>query len=336
MKGQLLRVAVPAPALSGNPLNDPLERTTPVYLPPGYDERGTARYPVVYFLHGSMGDALGWTHGSPFQLNVPDRVDALISEQKVPPLIAVFVDGFTSLGGTQWIDSAATGRYGEYLCKDVVDFVDQRFGTVATAAGRALVGKSSGGYGVLATVRDRPDRFGHVACHSGDAYFEYAYLPEFPKAVGPLTKAGGVEPWYADFRARAKATKMRGDDFAVINLLGLCSCYSPNLAAPLFVDLPFELRTGRLREDVWQRWLAQDPVRFLPGCLPRFKQLSSVFVDCGSRDEFFLQYGARMVGDLLKQGGVGVTYEEFDDGHRGTGYRYERSLLHFGPKLARG
>ncbi len=333
MKGQLRMVSVPAPSLEGNPLQDPSVRTTPLYLPPGYDE-GQKRYPVVYFLHGSMGDALGWTQSAVFQPNVPQRVDALIAAGKIPELIAVYVDGFTALGGTQWVNSAGTGPYGDYLCGDVVDFVDRTFRTVASSKGRALVGKSSGGYGVLATGRDRPERFAHLACHSGDAYFEYAYLPEFPKAVGPLRKAGGVAPWYAEFRARAQATKMRGDDFAVINLLGLASCYSPNLAAPHGLDLPFELRTGKIQDAVWAKWLAQDPVRFLPGCAKELAKHATVFVDCGSRDEYFLQYGARMVADALEQGGVPVHYEEFDDGHRGTGYRYERSLLHFGPMLA--
>ena len=54
------------------------------------------------------------------------------------------------------------------------------------AAARAVVGKSSGGYGALVMGAHHPDVFGHVASHAGDAGFEYCYLPDFPRAAAAL------------------------------------------------------------------------------------------------------------------------------------------------------
>jgi hypothetical protein len=112
--------------------------------------------------------------------------------------------------------------------------------------------------------------------------------------------------------------------------------YSPDPAAPLGLALPFELPSGRMRDDVWRRWLAEDPVRFVPAALDRYRRLSTVFLDCGTRDEYHLRWGARMVAEALRRGGVEVVHEEFEDGHGGTSYRLDRSLAVIAPRLRRG
>ncbi|HEX4932957.1 MAG TPA: alpha/beta hydrolase-fold protein, partial [Gemmatimonadaceae bacterium] len=251
-------------------------------------------------------------------------------------MIGVFVDGWTALGGSQWINSEATGRYRDYLVEDVVAHVDANFRTVASADGRGIFGKSSGGYGALVMGRHHPDVFGHLACHSGDAYFEYCYLPDFPKAASVLLKVPDHAAWFRDMVERAHATKMRGDDHPVLNTVAMAAAYSPNLREPLRVELPFDRETGRLRDDVWQRWLEHDPVRFVPENLARFGKLKTIFIDCGAKDEFHLRWGARMVVETLRKSGLEVFHEEFEDGHMGINYRYDRSLLHVVPRMAKG
>jgi hypothetical protein len=113
----------------------------------------------------------------------------------------------------------------------------------------------------------------------------------------------------------------------------MAAAYSPRPGAPLGLELPFEPGTARLRDEVWARWLEHDPARFVPGALAAFRRLRSVYVDCGTRDEFNLRWGARRVVEALRAGGVEVAHEEFDDGHRGIDYRYGRSLAHLGPRL---
>lgn len=334
MKGSIQLFQVFAGSLEGNPLNDPSTRTIPVYLPPGYADAPESRYPVVYFLHGFTGTGLQWLNTSPFTRTVPERLDALIA-QGAPPCIGVFVDGWTSLGGSQWINSEGIGRYRDYVARDLVTFVDRTFRTVTKGTARALVGKSSGGYGALVISRFHPDLFAHIGVHSADAGFEYCYLHELPQAAGPLLKAGGIENWYRDFINRSLATKMKGEDHVVINMLCMAAAYSPKKGEPLGLELPIDLQTGRLRVDVWNRWLVHDPVRFTPKHLDVYKKLKTIFIDCGTRDEFNLRWGARLLADEFRAGGVEHVHEEFEDGHMGVNYRFERSLGYLLPRLDR-
>ena len=335
MKGLVQVREIHSPSLDANPLGDPARRQTPVYLPPGYAAGGTERFPTVYFLHGYSGSGLGWLNVSAFSRTVPERLDALIEAGAVPPFIGVFVDGWTRVGGAQWENSEAIGRYRDYVVRDVVGWADRELRTVPKAAARAVVGKSSGGYGSLVMARSHPDVFAHLGCHSGDAYFEYCYLPDFPKAAAALTRAGGVEPWYREFVKRAQETKMAGDDHATISALAMSAAYSPRKGEPMNIELPFELETARLRPEVWSRWLVHDPVRFVPKHIDAFKRLKSVFIDCGARDEFNLRWGARMIAKEMKDEGMEIVHEEFEDGHMGINYRYDRSIAYLAPRLAR-
>ena len=335
MKGTVQVREIPSAALEGNPLGDPAKRPTPIYLPPGYAPSGTDRYPVVYFLHGFSGSGPGWLNVSAFARTVPERLDALVEAGSVPAFIGVFVDGFTRLGGAQWENSESVGRYRDYLVRDVVGWVDRELRSVPKAAAGAVVGKSSGGYGALVMGRSHPDVFGHLGCHSGDAYFEYCYLPDFPKAAGVLARAGGVEAWYREFVRRTTETKPASEDHPTLNLIAMAAAYSPRKGEPMGFDLPFDLATGRVRPEVWSRWLVHDPVRFVSKHIDAFKKLKSVFLDCGTRDEFNLRWGARMVAQELKAAGLEVVHEEFEDGHMGINYRYDRSAAYLVPRLDR-
>ncbi len=334
MKGQVVLHRVACPALLGNALGDPVERPCAVYLPPGY-ATSAEPYPLVLFLHAFLASATGWLNVSPFSPTVPERLDALIAEEGLPPCIAAFPDGWTALGGSQWTNSAATGRYRDAVVQDVLGWVDATFRTVRRREARAVVGRSSGGYGAWQLVRHHPDVFGHLAAHSGDAYFEYCFQADFPRAAGALLKAGGVDAWWQAFVPRARQTKMAGEDHPVLNALAMAAAFSPQAGEPLGLELPFELETGALRATVWERWLAEDPVRFVRGEPGPFLALKTAFIDCGTRDEYGLRWGARMLARALAAAGGAVTHEEYEDGHLGTSYRFESSLRLLLPRLAR-
>ncbi len=331
MEGRIVELEIESSALAGNPLGDPARRPLLAWLPPG----GAAGLPAVYFLHGFTGSARGWLNVSAFQPTVPERIDALVAAGELPPFVAVFPDGFTGVGGTQWLDAPAVGRYQSYVADEVVALVEARLGTIPSRAARAVMGKSSGGYGALRMGRDRPGVFAHLACHAGDAYFEYCYVPDFPRAAAALLAVRDAAAWLEDARRRARETKLSGGDHPVLNTLGMAAHYSPEPGAPLGLALPFELPSGRIRPDVWARWLEHDPVRFVPASLDAYRRLSSVFLDCGTRDEFHLRWGARMVAEALRRGGVAVEHQEFEDGHMGINYRYDASLKWIVPRLAR-
>jgi enterochelin esterase family protein len=110
----------------------------------------------------------------------------------------------------------------------------------------------------------------------------------------------------------------------------MAACYSPNpVATGLAIDYPCDLYTGELRPDVWARWLTHDPVELVERYAANLRQLRYIFVDCGTRDEFNLQYGARILVQRLRAAGIDCEHDEFDDDHRSIGYRYDVSV----PKL---
>lgn len=332
MEGKVVELEVDSAALAANPLGDPARRLVLVYLPAAH---GKAPLPAITFLHGFAGTARGWTSPSVFAPSVPERVDALVASGEIPPVVAAFPDGMTALGGTQWSNASAVGRYQDYVADDVARAVEDAFGTIPRREARAVVGKSSGGYGALRMGRDRPDAFALVGCHAGDAYFEYCYGPDLPKAAAGLLGAADAAAWLEGARRKAREAKLSWGDHVTLNTIAMSAHYSPNPAAPLGLDLPFELPSGRIREDVWARWLVHDPVRFVAEGMDAFRRLAGVFIDCGTRDEHELRWGARMIAATLREAGVAVEHQEFEDGHMGTGYRYDASLRWIAPRLAR-
>jgi enterochelin esterase family protein len=301
--------------LRNNPLGDPSVRRTPVYLPPSYP-RG--RYPVHYVLSGFTGFGEMLLSRGAWSESLPERLDRLIATRKMDEAIVVMPDCFTRYGGSQYLNSTATGPYEDYLVEELVPFMDRRYPTTGR---RSVLGKSSGGYGAMVLAMRHPELFHAVACHSGDMYFEYCYVPDFPKALDTFRKYGGPERY---LRAWEKMPKRnRGDLHAALNTWAMASCYSPRGRA---VDLPFDLETGELKEAVWRRWKAWDPVEMLADHAKNLKRLKMVFLDCGTRDQFALHHGARIFAGKARRLGLRVRFEEFDDDHSSISYRYDRSF----------
>ncbi len=313
--------------LNGNPLGDPVTRRLPVLLPPGYDADSDRRYPVIYGLTGYTGCGEMLLQVRPWNLDLRARLDRLYAAG-MPLAIVVLPDCFTRFGGSQYMNSSATGRYADYLTQELVPFIDGRYRTIADRAGRGVFGKSSGGYGALIMGMGHADLFGAIACHSGNSAFELCFQPDFPKTANAINAAGGLEAWWQAFEAKPK--KSRGD-IEVLMIIAMAACYSPDPAAPLGLALPFDCATCTLREDVWARWRAWNPVEMVDRAVDALRSLRLLFIDCGTRDEFHLHFGARRLVQRLRTHAIAHEHEEFDDGHMDIDYRYDVSL----PKLAR-
>ena len=303
--------------LEGNPPGDKHVRDVIVYLPPGYGE-SEARYPSVYCLTGFTGRGKMLLNDNAFTPNLAERMDGLIAGGKVRPMIVVMPDCFTFFGGSQYINSTATGRYEDYLTGEIVPFVDAQFRTINERGSRAVMGKSSGGYGALIMAMRHSDLFGLVCSTAGDAYFEYCYPMEFAKAFRRIK--GDPKGFMKEFWS---SERMGKDDFPALNAIGMSACYSPNGTD---FDLPFDLETGEMRDDVWRRWLEHDPVRLVEKHVENLKSLKLLYLDAGTRDEFNLDVGARILSKKLTEHGIDHIHEEFDDGHMSISYRYDRSL----------
>lgn len=311
-------------ALQANRMGDPAERRVPVWLPPDYETSG-ARYPVVYFLAGFGGGGRLLLSESLWGETLPQRLDRLVRAGTIRPMIVVMADCLTRLGGSQYINSAATGRYEDHLIDELLPFVDATFRTEPRRERRAVMGKSSGGYGATVLAMRHPEQFAAAADHSGDKYFELCYKADIPDAVAALARYDqSPARFLADFPQPATSRGRRW--FTLVNMLAMASCYSPNPDSEVGFDLPFDPYTGQLRDDVWARWLAHDPITLAAAHAEALGRLDLYYLDCGRWDEHHLQLGNRIYSARLRALGVPHVYEEFDGGHMNVAHRYEESL----------
>jgi S-formylglutathione hydrolase FrmB len=210
--------------------------------------------------------------------------------------------------------------------------VDSRYRTLAGPEHRGLTGKSSGGYGAMVVPMLRPDVFGGLATHSGDALFELCYLPEFRDVARVLRDEyeGSYDRFWEDFRSRPAFTKPW--DPYLLNTYAMAACYSANEDGS--IDLPFETTSGMLLDDVWQRWLAWDPVRMARRHADALRSQRAIYIDAGKRDEYFLDLGAEAFrGELEKLGITDVFFELFDAKHGGIDYRYPLAIRYLAERL---
>ena len=326
LAGRIDEHVITSELLRGNPLGDARERPLWVYTPPGYADEPDRRYPSVYVIQGYTGHVTMWRNRSPFRQPFPETADQVFASGQAPPAIVVYVDAWTSYGGSQFVDSPGTGQYHSYLCNEVVPWVDARYRTVADREHRAIMGKSSGGFGSMITPMLRPDLFSGLATHAGDALYEQCYLREFGAAVRLLRDYDAdIWAWWADFRSRVSFTHPA--DATLLGILGVAACFSAR--ADGSVDLPFDPRTGVVRPEAWQRWLDWDPVRMAPKHADALRTMRSIWIDAGTRDDYFLDVGAEAFRAELRAIGVAddvVRYELFDATHSGIDYRYPMSL----------
>ncbi len=329
IEGRVQTLVVDSAVLAGNPLGDPTRRELPVYLPPRRDPRGL---PLIFVLAGFTGVGAGQLRGTPWEPSFPERYERLLAAGRVAPAVFAFPDAFTRLGGSQYRNSPATGRYEDHLLQELLPRVESEFGVGGRRERRGLMGKSSGGYGALHLCLAHPELFSALASHAGDAGFELCYKPDFPKLLAQLEHCRDARAFLEVFEAAPRKTTPL---ILAMNVLAMAAAYSPDAAQPLGVALPFEPRTGRLLPQTWARWLACDPVERAASEGRRLADFRLVYLDAGTRDEYQLHYGARQLAAALRAVGVTVLHEEYDDGHFGTSYRYEASLPHITRALSR-
>lgn len=325
LQGELVELVLDAPSLRGNVLGDPSARRVAVYLPPGY-RNSDADYPVVVDLAGFTGSGLRRLAWQPFGESVPQRLDRLLAQGRIGPMIAVFPDCFTTLGGNQYVDSPVMGRWAQFLVSDLLPRIEHDFRVRRGRRHRAVMGKSSGGYGALVQGMRHAESWWAVACHSGDIGFEWCYLRDMPSTLDAIARAGNDVARFVT--SLHDSNKIRGADMHALMILAMAASYDPHPALPFGIRLPVDPHTCEVDPEAWNRWLAHDPLRMIdePEHREGLRSLGLLYLDCGRRDQYFLHYGARAFSKRLALNGIAHTYEEFDDDHSGVDYRLDESL----------
>jgi enterochelin esterase-like enzyme len=318
--GQIHRLMLESSVLKGNLLGDPIERIVDVYVPAGQNGRGL---PLLIDLVGFTAGGPAHTNWKNFGENLPERLDRLIGSGAMPPCVVALPDCFTRLGGNQYINSAAMGRWDDFLLTECVPFVEAKFGC-GGAGRRGCFGKSSGGYGSIAHALLHPDFWAAAASHSGDMAFEWCYLPEFPRLLRKLAKEGNsIQKWIEAFYAAPKA---KDGDIHDLMTLAMCATYDPDPSAYLGVRLPVTMDTCEIIPERWANFMKWDPCVMAEERGAGLKQLKALYIDCGDVDQYNLVYGARRLHRSLETMGVAHTYEEFADDHTAVDYRMDISL----------
>ena len=312
---------IQAKTLMNNMLGDPTVRTLAIYLPPHYDK--TCHYPILMALAPYNNSSLGLITLQPGKENLAQRLDRLILSEKMSPCIVAFPDCFTRLKGNQYINSQVVGAYQDFLIEEVLPFVEERYPTGGPGY-RGCFGKSSGGFGALTHGMTRPDIWSAIACHSGGM--------GFPWLVGGFISLISIELHRHgyDIERFIKHTesvyKLTYEEFVTLMFLSFCAAYDPDPTCFLGVRLPFDPYTGQWIEGAWNNWLACDPAFPSRERIKNLALLKALYIDCGSYDQYHLQFGARILHKTLVDHQVPHYFEEFPDTHTDIEYRYDVSL----------
>lgn len=325
LRGRLETMMVSSNAVANNVLGDTTKRQVMVYLPEGYDATDE-EYPLLVDIVGFTGSGLAHGGWKAFAESVPQRVERLIEEEKMGKVIVALPDCFTSLGGNQYINSSVLGNWADFLTQEMIPQLEQTYRVKAGAKYRGVFGKSSGGYGAIVHGMKYAEHWGAIACHSGDMDFDLVYRADFPKTLMHLARYGGsVEAFMQKVQS---SRKIGGDEMHTLMILAMAATYDPAPELPFGVRLPVNSQTCELDEELWQRWLAWDPITLIEEeeVQANLKRLRGVFIDCGSLDQYSLVFGARRLTNRMANLEIPHTYDEFSDNHSSIDYRMDISL----------
>jgi enterochelin esterase family protein len=179
-----------------------------VYLPPDYDARTKARYPVLYLQHGGGEDETGWIR----QGRANFILDNLIVAGSCKPMIVVMAYGYARRAGVPAPD--LTGKpfgspemmkamqemaaaFEDDVTQALIPFVDATYRTIADRDHRAMAGLSMGGMQTFQVTLNHLDLFSHIGGFSGAG----GPLVLGGEKLDPKTAYNGV---FADAAAFAK------------------------------------------------------------------------------------------------------------------------------------
>lgn len=316
-------------AIRGFPMGDPHERSFPVYLPPGYNAKRRAPYPVVFMLAGWGGRGSHYlSQGLVFSTPLEQRLDEAIAARRLAPLILVFPDGGSKFGCSQYVNSPALGNYTDYICDELVDFIDRKYHTHRSADYRGIAGHSSGGFGALVCGLLRPERFPFLCSSAGDSFYEVSFLKNINAIMIELEAAGGVAPFIKMFLKSPNPWVLPTTKIETMLTLSMAPCYAPNLSRrPLLGDLFFDVKTGAVLPEIWEKYMTWDPVRMVDRYSANARKLRFVHLAAGLQDEHALQWGHRQIAEKLKAHRVPHDLEEYPGGHGGHHWRFESRLI---------
>ena len=206
-KSQVIVRELRSANISGNKAGiDPVRKMV-VYLPAGYNQFSSQRYPVIYFLPNPFEDSYSFDFDHRDAQGLFDRA---IADGVIKKFILVAVDMNTPLGSSWYVNSPATGNWEDFMVKELVPYVDTSFKTISNRDSRGIAGIFIGGYGAIRFGMRHPDIFGSVyAMHpvgTGTGVRVSAAIPDWDiltnaKSIDDVKKDGGTRIFTTMFQA---------------------------------------------------------------------------------------------------------------------------------------
>ena len=299
---------------------DPVRKML-VYLPAGYDESSSQRYPVIYFLPNPFEESYRYDFD---QRDAQGLFDRAIAEGVIRKFILVAVDMNTPVGSSWYVNSSATGNWEDFMIQEIVPYIDGNLKTLPNTDSRGIAGIFIGGYGAIRFGMRHPDVFGSV----------YAMHP-----VGTGTGVGismTIPKW--DILTNAKYIDDVKKDGGTRIFTTMFQAHLPNPdKPPLFIDLLARQDNGRLLID----FNLMDRFRnhfYLETLIPQYadnlKSLRAFKFDWSRNDANFDHvYANQAFTRKLNEFGVSHEAEEytgpFDESNWGVNGRFYTEVLPF-------
>lgn len=297
--------------LKANPLGDTNRRHNYVLVPKSIAKP----LPLIFHLSGYFSTGYENFYSKTLSSNYIQQIDELVVEGRAPKAIHVFVEASTFWGGSQFINSPGSGRYADYISKELFSAIQTQFSVVDDPRFICVMGGSSGGYGALSLISQKNSPFGLAFATAPDSFFEASLKPEIYKAAPEIAKYKS----FKEIKTKLKAGELQDKKsfFNFINVLAMAHCYAPKESfTKNGLQWPIDLHTGELDASLWKKWLKHDPVHFLPKRIENL-QGKEVYLDVGKYDNFSLQFGTRQIAKSLQTAKIKHRLTEFPGGHFG-------------------
>ena len=306
--GKIVSEKIHSSALEKTATGESPDRDVAVYLPPGYDASPAKRYPVVYLLHGIGDTHETWLDdGGGDWSHIKSVMDKSIGEGRLRPMIIVMPDERTKWFGSFYVNSAATGNWEDFTVKDLVNFIDRKYRTIAKPESRGIAGHSMGGYGAITLGMKHPEIYSVV----------YGMNPGLIGWGGDLT----IEtPAFKSVLEAKTFDDLMPGGVLTIGALTVAQAFSPNPnKPPFYADFPFAMVGGKLQpnEPAYGKWQANFPVNMVGKYESNLLKLKGLKFDSGYDDEYrFIPINSRAFSLVLTSNGIAHVFEEYNGDHR--------------------
>jgi S-formylglutathione hydrolase FrmB len=306
-KGTVKIDALESKALASNLTKEDTKRPLAIYLPPNYSD-STKRYPVLYLLHGIGDDHLNFVDDTEKYQNIQDLMDYGIASHRFGEIIIVTPNEKTNWFGSFYTNSSVTGNWEDFTAKELVNYIDTNYRTIAKAESRAIAGHSMGGYGAITLAMKHPDVFSVAYAMSGG----------FVSFTGEIVSNNLEIKKFVLAKTTDELLATQSRD--AIGMLTVSQAFSPNPSKPPFyADKPFKMQGNKLvpNPSAYNKWLENDVVKMAEKYKENLLKLRGIKFDSGNEDEFkFIVANSRLFSTKLTALGVPHQFEEYNGDHR--------------------